>query len=61
MPTLTDEQCMRFLQLPLPFNEMVREIYKAGMVGGFAYMESIAGRMIKEMYGGEVGGESGKA
>ena len=31
MPLLSDEQCNEFRRLPCSFNDMVREIYKAGM------------------------------
>jgi len=30
--TLTDEQCMRFRQMPGSFNEMVRAIFSAGQL-----------------------------
>jgi len=29
--TLTDEECIKFRQLPCSFNDMVRAIYEAGM------------------------------
>jgi hypothetical protein len=30
-PTLTDEECLRFRQMPCSFNDMVRAIYDAGI------------------------------
>ena len=46
---LTDEQCQKFLRIPRPINDVVREIFKAGFREGDASQDGAIGRAMKDL------------
>ena len=48
--TLTDEECLKFRQLPCSFNDMVRDIYEAGMGYNDTLINELQHRLDKGFY-----------
>jgi hypothetical protein len=48
--TLTDEQCLKFRQLPCSFNDMVMSIYDAGIESQANLFDELQRRLDKGCY-----------